>query len=160
MQKSVADNRNAPSRVSSVRDGPSVSQTYLLLSRVPGQVEMAAGGGRSASRKNRKLIVEAGTGTGKTLAYLVPALLVRAACRDLHRHESAAGTAVLPRYPIPRKCARAGLCAVCVHERPQQLRLPRRRSTTPKRTPDPRAGWKKSAEFRIIQRLGKDHRDR
>ena len=40
----------------------------------PGQVEMAEAVD-SALAENRKLIVEAGTGTGKTLAYLVPALL-------------------------------------------------------------------------------------
>src|SRR5580698_10079869 len=39
-----------------------------------GQLEMAAAV-EEALAENRKLIVEAGTGTGKTLAYLVPALL-------------------------------------------------------------------------------------
>src|SRR6266480_2895770 len=40
----------------------------------PGQVEMAEAV-QSALADKRHLIVEAGTGTGKTLAYLVPALL-------------------------------------------------------------------------------------
>lgn len=40
----------------------------------PGQVEMALAV-EAALLEGRKLIVEAGTGTGKTLAYLVPALL-------------------------------------------------------------------------------------
>ncbi len=40
----------------------------------PGQVEMAEAV-ESALAEKRHLIVEAGTGTGKTLAYLVPALL-------------------------------------------------------------------------------------
>jgi ATP-dependent DNA helicase DinG len=40
----------------------------------PGQLDMAAAVA-DALTENRKLIVEAGTGTGKTLAYLVPALL-------------------------------------------------------------------------------------
>src|SRR3712207_7890807 len=39
----------------------------------PGQVEMAAAVLR-AFEERRHLIVEAGTGTGKTLAYLVPAV--------------------------------------------------------------------------------------
>ena len=39
----------------------------------PGQLEMARG--RSGARRRKHLIVEAGTGTGKTLAYLVPAIL-------------------------------------------------------------------------------------
>ena len=40
----------------------------------PGQVEMAEAVERALADK-RHLIVEAGTGTGKTLAYLVPAIL-------------------------------------------------------------------------------------
>src|ERR1700744_2954811 len=40
----------------------------------PGQVEMAEAV-ESALADKRHLIVEAGTGTGKTLAYLVPAIL-------------------------------------------------------------------------------------
>ena len=40
----------------------------------PGQLEMAEGVA-AALLENRHLIVEAGTGTGKTLAYLVPAIL-------------------------------------------------------------------------------------
>src|ERR1700681_2749168 len=40
----------------------------------PGQVEMADAVERALADK-RHLIVEAGTGTGKTLAYLIPALL-------------------------------------------------------------------------------------
>src|SRR5712672_2921001 len=40
----------------------------------PGQLEMAEAVA-SALEENRHLIVEAGTGTGKTLAYLVPAIL-------------------------------------------------------------------------------------
>ena len=36
------------------------------------------------------LVVEAGTGTGKTFAYLVPALLSGKRVLDLHRHEDAA----------------------------------------------------------------------
>jgi ATP-dependent DNA helicase DinG len=40
----------------------------------PGQLEMAEAVGAALSEK-RHLIVEAGTGTGKTLAYLVPAIL-------------------------------------------------------------------------------------
>ncbi len=65
-------------------DGPSVDDFFSpggLLSRCltawedrPGQWEMAKAVDRAlASRRN--LIVEAGTGTGKTLAYLVPLLL-------------------------------------------------------------------------------------
>ncbi|MEJ7605892.1 MAG: DEAD/DEAH box helicase [Bryobacteraceae bacterium] len=40
----------------------------------PGQIEMAEAVERALA-KNKHLLVEAGTGTGKTLAYLVPAIL-------------------------------------------------------------------------------------
>ena len=40
----------------------------------PGQLEMAEAV-EAALQESRHLIVEAGTGTGKTLAYLVPAIL-------------------------------------------------------------------------------------
>ena len=40
----------------------------------PGQVEMAEAVGRAIS-EHRHLVVQAGTGTGKSLAYLVPALM-------------------------------------------------------------------------------------
>src|ERR1700758_5141558 len=40
----------------------------------PGQVEMAEAVA-AAIRTNRHLVVQAGTGTGKSLAYLVPAIL-------------------------------------------------------------------------------------
>jgi ATP-dependent DNA helicase DinG len=50
----------------------------------------------------RPLVVEAGTGTGKTYAYLAPAL--RAKKGDyLHRVESAAGSALQPRSAHRRK---------------------------------------------------------
>ncbi len=40
----------------------------------PGQVDMAQAVGRALSSR-RHLVVQAGTGTGKSLAYLVPAIL-------------------------------------------------------------------------------------
>ena len=53
--------------------GPLAAKHPAFESR-PGQMEMAVAVD-DALTENRKLIVEAGTGTGKTLAYLVPALL-------------------------------------------------------------------------------------
>ena len=41
------------------------------------------------------LLAEAGTGTGKTMAYLVPAILERPARARLHRHEEPAGADLL-----------------------------------------------------------------
>lgn len=64
--------------------GPSVDDFFspggILSERIPrwedrsGQCEMAAGVAAALGNK-RNLVVEAGTGTGKTLAYLVPLLL-------------------------------------------------------------------------------------
>lgn len=54
-------------------DGP-LAAKYSGFEPRRGQMEMAAAVEEALAEK-RKLIVEAGTGTGKTLAYLVPALL-------------------------------------------------------------------------------------
>ncbi len=56
------------------RPNGALSRTHPAFESRPGQVAMAEEVER-ALEGNRKLIVEAGTGTGKTLAYLVPALL-------------------------------------------------------------------------------------
>ncbi len=53
--------------------GGLLSQSSLAFEHRPGQYEMARAV-ESALHDNRHLIVEAGTGTGKTLAYLLPAL--------------------------------------------------------------------------------------
>ena len=54
--------------------GGALAATHPAFESRPGQVEMALAV-EDALLERRKLIVEAGTGTGKTLAYLVPALL-------------------------------------------------------------------------------------
>ena len=56
----------------------------------PQQVELATAIARTIAQRGQ-LIAEAGTGTGKTLAYLVPAHPLRQEGGDLHRHEDAAG---------------------------------------------------------------------
>ncbi len=56
------------------RSGGMLAAKHPAFERRPGQMEMAEAVD-DALAENRKLIVEAGTGTGKTLAYLVPALL-------------------------------------------------------------------------------------
>src|ERR671915_1717495 len=55
-----------------------ISQAHPEYEYRPGQVEMARAVMR-AFEQRRHLIVEAGTGTGKTLAYLVPAVAAAAA---------------------------------------------------------------------------------
>ena len=54
--------------------GGALAAAHPSFESRPGQVEMALAV-ENALAEGRKLIVEAGTGTGKTLAYLVPALL-------------------------------------------------------------------------------------
>ncbi|HXE04971.1 MAG TPA: DEAD/DEAH box helicase, partial [Bryobacteraceae bacterium] len=51
-----------------------LAQAHPNYEHRPGQLEMAEAV-ESALAERRHLIVEAGTGTGKTLAYLVPAIL-------------------------------------------------------------------------------------
>src|SRR6201986_394887 len=53
--------------------GGILSRSPLPYEYRPGQLEMAKAGERALTER-RHLIVEAGTGTGKTLAYLLPAL--------------------------------------------------------------------------------------
>src|SRR5579863_8296208 len=56
------------------RPGGTLAAAHPNFELRSGQMEMAAAVD-AALTENRKLIVEAGTGTGKTLAYLVPAIL-------------------------------------------------------------------------------------
>jgi len=51
-----------------------LSEWHPKYEHRPGQIEMAQAV-ESALAEKKHLIVEAGTGTGKTLAYLVPAIL-------------------------------------------------------------------------------------
>src|SRR5260370_7911765 len=67
----------APDRLPTLHDffapGGILSQSSLNFEHRRGQYEMARAI-ESAFKEKRHLIVEAGTGTGKTLAYLLPAL--------------------------------------------------------------------------------------
>ena len=65
---------HAPAPVNSLAAAGRCPNGIPIMSSAPGQVEMAEAV-ESALADKRHLIVEAGTGTGKTLAYLVPALL-------------------------------------------------------------------------------------
>jgi len=66
-----------------------IAQAHPEYEHRPGQIEMAAAVLRAFEQK-RHLIVEAGTGTGKTLAYLVPA--IAAACGSGARIVISTGT--------------------------------------------------------------------
>ena len=78
MASSPIGARRVPPSASAVRqffrsNGP-LAQAHPAFESRPGQVAMAEEVERALA-DGRKLVVEAGTGTGKTLAYLVPALL-------------------------------------------------------------------------------------
>ena len=102
--------------------GGTLSQWHPNYEFRPGQVEMAEAV-EAALADKRHLIVEAGTGTGKTLAYLVPALLsgkrivVSTGTKNLQEQLFFKD---VPVSPAAFLAAAEGL----LHERPQQLRLP------------------------------------
>ena len=83
-----------------------------LASHVPGFVarpaqQRLAMAIADAFEQRGVLLAEAGTGTGKTFAYLVPALAVGAEDHHLHRHPRAAGPALPPRPAAGARRARA-----------------------------------------------------
>jgi sodium transport system permease protein len=72
------------------------------------------------------LVAEAGTGTGKTFAYLVPALLVRRQGHHLHRHQDAAGPALPARPAAGARRAGIGVTWRCSRAAPTTSALPPR----------------------------------
>src|SRR3981189_1390713 len=89
----------APDRLPTLHDffapGGLLSQSSLAFEHRKGQYEMARAI-EKAFKEKRHLIVEAGTGTGKTLAYLLPALrkarenqqriIISTGTKNLHDH--------------------------------------------------------------------------
>ena len=73
MPSSVTQTRALPTLHQFFSPGGILAQSPLPYEYRPGQLEMAKAVER-ALEEHRHLIVEAGTGTGKTLAYLLPAL--------------------------------------------------------------------------------------
>jgi ATP-dependent DNA helicase DinG len=73
MSSSSAQTRSLPTLHEFFAPGGILSQSPLPYEYRPGQLEMAKAVERALGER-RHLIVEAGTGTGKTLAYLLPAL--------------------------------------------------------------------------------------
>ena len=71
----------------------------------------------------RHLVVQAGTGTGKTLAYLVPAIAIGSARRGRDGDQGPAGPAGDEGPPVPR-ADDGGRFRVGGAQGPQQLRLP------------------------------------
>ena len=96
VQSSTGRGRRAAARA---RTAPLARCAVRRSSRAPAQVEMAERGRRAPSTDGGVLLAEAGTGTGKTLAYLIPAILSRQRVLDLHRHQEPAGTDLLQGPP-------------------------------------------------------------
>ena len=85
----VADSstRALPSLHEFFAPGGILARSPLPYEYRPGQLEMAKAVERALTEQ-RHLIVEAGTGTGKTLAYLLPALRTRRSSgHHLHRNQ-------------------------------------------------------------------------
>ena len=78
---------------------------------------------RGAFEDGGVLLAEAGTGTGKTLAYLVPAILSRRARADLHRHQEPAGADLLQGHSRAARGARHPVHRH-VHEGARELSVP------------------------------------
>ena len=87
--------------------GGVLSRTHPAYEFRRGQLQMAQAVEQALEEK-RHLIVEAGTGTGKTLAYLVPVIRSGQASHHLDRHEESARAALLQRRPVPGASARIG----------------------------------------------------
>ena len=79
-------------------DGPLAAQMYGYEQR-PSQVEMAAGV-RQAILDHKHALIEAPTGTGKSVAYLVPAILSGKTVVVVHRQQVAAEPAVSEGHPL------------------------------------------------------------
>jgi ATP-dependent DNA helicase DinG len=73
MAPSETSTRTLPTLHEFFAPGGTLAQSSLPYEFRPGQLEMAKAVERAIA-EHRHLIVEAGTGTGKTLAYLLPAL--------------------------------------------------------------------------------------
>ena len=96
---------------------------------------MALGGGRARSSTRSALVAEAGTGVGKTFAYLVPALLSGARALRQHRHQdlqdqlfcaTCRGCAMRSGVPVRTALLKGRASYLCLHR--MELARQRRRS--------------------------------
>ena len=103
----VRDRRVTPTpATSTARALDAVTAALPAPRTVPASGEMAELVA-AAIDDGRHLVVQAGTGTGKTLAYLVPAIAVGAARRRRDRHQGAAGPARRQGPAVPRRAPAA-----------------------------------------------------
>ena len=96
--------RTLPSLHAFFAPGGILAESALPYEYRPGQLEMARAVERALEEK-RHLIVEAGTGTGKTLAYLLPAL------RTGRRVIISTGTKALAGSALPAGYSFSGVAA-------------------------------------------------
>ncbi len=137
------------------RGGP-LSEWHPNYEFRPGQIDMAEAV-ESALEDKRHLIVEAGTGTGKTLAYLLPALMsgkrviVSTGTKNLQEQLYFKDIPFLQQhFPHPlRVCYMKGrnnyACRQKIYDTERSPVL---------------NGLEEVADFQIIQRMGENHRDR
>ena len=101
--------------------GGVLARTHPAYEFRRGQLQMAEAV-EQALQERRHLIVEAGTGTGKTLAYLLPVI------RSGKRVIISTGTKTLQEQlffkDVPFLAGASGRAARLLHERPRQLSLP------------------------------------
>ncbi len=117
------------------------------MNSAPGQLEMAEAV-ESALGEKKHLLVEAGTGTGKTLAYLVPAILSGKRVVVSTGTKNLAGAAFLQGHSVSAETFRAAAAGL-LHEGPRQFRLP---PEDLRRRAEPiLAGLEEVADFQIIR---------
>ena len=137
-----------------------LSRTHPAYEFRRGQLQMAQAVEQALEEK-RHLIVEAGTGTGKTLAYLLPVIrsgkrvIISTGTKNLQEQ------LFLQRRPVPRAGAlpqRRGQAQRLLHEGPQQLSVPEKALR-----PDGSAGAQRPGRNRAVprhRRLGEDDANR
>ena len=155
MASSETTTRALPTLHEFFAPGGILARSPLPYEYRPGQLEMAKAVERALAER-RHLIVEAGTGTGKTLAYLLPAL------RTGQRVIVSTGTKALQDQlyfrDIPFLETLLGEPARLLHEGPRQLPLPpqARRPAQPAHSLRPR----RDRPVPPDRRVGEDHRNR
>ncbi len=86
-------------------DGGLLAKRHQSFEFRRGQLEMAEIV-EEAFAKHQHALIEAGTGTGKTLAYLSARNSQRTPRSNFHRHEIAPRAALSQGYPVPAKTFR------------------------------------------------------
>ena len=104
MPSSTSSTRALPTLHEFFAPGGILAHSPLPYEYRPGQYEMAKAVERALAER-KHLIVEAGTGTGKTLAYLLPALRTGQRIIVSTGTKSAAGSASFATCPSSKLCS-------------------------------------------------------